>query len=495
MNFFTQQAKYLVKILFSILHLLILECDFDKKAKLNFILPLPNSFVGATIVESSGSTDLFEGTTSDPYTIVLNSPPSSSVTIAVNFDTRQLIVNDSTTSPIGITFTPDNWNIPQTVTVRAVFDNITEGNHKSVISHDTASGNLISPVIGVGNVVANITDNQGSRLTSSFQSGTITSAGINPINIALTSTVDASKSFVYCNAQYGNSSANRVITCQLADTGSEVIIQAGAANAGTVVNWYVVEFSRGALVQRGGNTMLATESSNTITLSNSVDLSRTFIIANSRINSGSNNSDERRTLRYRMLSTNSFEVYRNETGTSVSYEWQVIQLDGGRVQSGQNTIASGSNSISATISSVTLNNSFIIFNLAAGSGVNGAETDYYVRASYSSATQVTFTRTGNSDTVDISWFAIEMVDGTTSQSGNTSVASTDVFATANLNSVDSSKTMIISSYQVETGDSASATQDSGTYSSIFTNSTTIQFDRAVQENNAANISWFAVQFQ
>ncbi len=167
----------------------------------------------------------------------------------------------------------------------------------------------------------------------------------------------------------------------------------------------------------------------------------------------------------------------------------------GRVQSGQNTIVNGSNSISATISSVTLNNSFIIFNIAAGSGVNGAETDYYVRASYSSATQVAFSRTGNSDTVDISWFAIEMVDGTTSQSGNTSVSATDVFATANLNSVDTSKTMIVSSYQVETGDTASATQDSGTYSSIFTDPTTIRFDRASVESNAANISWFAVQFQ
>ena len=495
MNFFFQQAKYLVRILFFILPLLILECDFDKKAKLNFILPLPNAFVGATIVESSGSTDLFEGTTTDTYTIVLNSAPATSVTIAANFDTRQLKVNESTASPVGITFTPDNWNIPQTVTVMAVYDNITEGNHKSVISHNTASGNFLSPVTQVGNVLASITDNQGSKLTSSFQSGTVTVGGTNPLVVSLSTTVDSSKSFAYCNFQMNNSGADRATTCQLATNGSSISIQSGNAGSATVVNWYVVEFAKGAFVQRGSNSLLSTDTSMTINLSTAVDLSRSFIIAYSRTTAGSSAIDEQRTLRYRFLSNSSMEILRNETGIVVDFEWQVIQLDGGRVQSGIATIQNGFTTISSTISSINVSNSFIILNTAAGSGVNGVETDHYVQAYFNSSTQLSFVRTGTNDTVDISWFAIEMVDGTTAQSGNVTVSATSASATSSLNTVDTTKTMIISSYKVETGSGPTATQDSGTFSSIFNNSTTIQFDRALQENNVAVISWFAIQFQ
>jgi hypothetical protein len=189
------------------------------------------------------------------------------------------------------------------------------------------------------------------------------------------------------------------------------------------------------------------------------------------------------------------EVYRNETGIPVSYEWQIIQLDGGRVQSGISTITNGSTSVSATISSVNLSNSFIILNSAAGAGVDGVETDYYVQSSYISSTQVSFSRTGNSDTVDIAWFAIEMIDGTSVQSGKSNVSTTATSSTSSLNNVDTTKTMIISSYQIEVGTVGTTSQDSGTFSSYFLDSSTIQFDRFNAESNACIISWFAVQFQ
>lgn len=490
-----KSLKSISKIFILFFFISILECDIDKKARINFVLPLPNNFVGATIVESDGSTDLFEGTTTDTYTIALNSAPASSVTIAINFDNKQLKINESTTSPIAITFTTANWNIPQTVSVMAAYDSITEGNHKSVISHDTSSGNLLSPVIQIGNVVANITDNQGSRLTSSFQSGTVTIGGTNPLSVSLSKTVDASKSFAYCNFQMNNSAADRATTCQIASNGASVVIQSGNSGSGTVVNWYVVEFSTGAFVQRGSNSLLAAESTKTITLSQSVDLSRSFIIAYSRTVNTNSTIDEQRTLRYRFLTTSSIEIVRNENGIVTDFEWQVIQLDGGRVQSGISTILNNSSSISSTISSINLNNSFIIFNSAAGSGVGGVETDHYVQGYFNSSTQITFARMGTNDSVDVSWFAIEMVDGTTSQSGNVTVSSSAASTTTNLNAVDTTKTMIISSYQVETGSGGAATQDSGTFSSIFNNATTIQFERAGAESNTALITWFAVQFQ
>jgi hypothetical protein len=170
-------------------------------------------------------------------------------------------------------------------------------------------------------------------------------------------------------------------------------------------------------------------------------------------------------------------------------------LDGARIQSGIATIQSNSTSVSATLNSVNLSNSFIILNSAAGAGVNGVEHDHYVQAYYNSSTQIRFARNGTDDTVDISWYAIEMIDGTTVQSGNTTVSSVSSSAITNLNAVNTGKTMIVFSNQIELGSGGDLTQDSGTFSSVFNNSTTIQFQRAGAESNSAIISWFAVQFQ
>ena len=471
------------KILFIVLCIFIVDCDFNNNPKLNFSFPLPSSnssvsttqsspFVGATILESSGSTDIFEGVTKDSYTIVLNSVPKDSVIISVSFDNTQISVNDLTTSPISISFTTANWNIPQTVYVTAIYDNTTEGNHKSSILHTTTDG---TDIVTIGTVIANITDNSGSRLTNSLQSGTVTIGGTNPLAVTLTPSVDPAKSYAYCNFRMNNSAANRATTCQIAANGTTIDIQSG--NSG------------------GSNSLLATESIQTITLSQSVDLNRSFIIAYSRTANSSSSIDERRTLRYRFLTNSTIEVLRNETGIVTDFEWQVIQLDGARIQSGIATIQNNSTSVSATLSSLNLSNSFIILNSAAGAGVNGVEHDHYVQAYYNSSTQIRFARNGTDDTVDISWYAIEMIDGTTVQSGNTTVSSVSSSAITNLNAVNTGKTMIVFSNQIELGSGGDLTQDSGTFSSVFNNSTTIQFQRAGAESNSAIISWFAVQFQ
>ncbi|HNK95472.1 MAG TPA: hypothetical protein PKK42_20745, partial [Leptospiraceae bacterium] len=102
---------------------------------------------------------------------------------------------------------------------------------------------------------------------------------------------------------------------------------------------------------------------------------------------------------------------------------------------------------------------------------------------------------GNNDSVDISWYAIELIDGTSSQSGNTTLSPTSTSENATINSVDTGRTMIIFSNQVEDGDSPATTQDSGTFSSNFLDTTTIQFSRYNAESNQAIVSWYAIQFQ
>ena len=86
--------------------------------------------------EPSGIPTLFvsENATIDTFTIVLSDAPSSDVTFDVySDDTTELAVNPTT-----ITFTPANWNAPQTVTVQGVDDAIVDGDQEDKIKFTKA---------------------------------------------------------------------------------------------------------------------------------------------------------------------------------------------------------------------------------------------------------------------------------------------------------------------------------------------------------------------
>jgi hypothetical protein len=78
---------------------------------------------GFTVVQSNHSTIVTEGGANDSFTVVLNSAPTSPVKLHVTArDPSQATVDKS-----GLTFTPTDWGVAQTVTVAAVADTITEG--------------------------------------------------------------------------------------------------------------------------------------------------------------------------------------------------------------------------------------------------------------------------------------------------------------------------------------------------------------------------------
>ena len=125
---------------------------------------------GVTIAESGGSTDVAEGGAGDSYTVVLDSQPMADVTVTVSPD------GQLNASPANLTFTPANWNTPQTVTVIAVDDLANESTpHLGTIAHAAASGDGDYNRISIDDVTANITDNDmASGITVSPTAGLVT---------------------------------------------------------------------------------------------------------------------------------------------------------------------------------------------------------------------------------------------------------------------------------------------------------------------------------
>jgi Ca2+-binding RTX toxin-like protein len=111
-----------------------------------------NDRAGVSIIESAGSTEIGEGGATDTYSLVLTSEPVAPVTI--NFNPGSQI---NAIAPV--TFTPNNWNVAQNVTVSAIDDNLSEGTHSGTITHTITSTDANYNDLTIPNVTASIADN------------------------------------------------------------------------------------------------------------------------------------------------------------------------------------------------------------------------------------------------------------------------------------------------------------------------------------------------
>lgn len=476
-----------------ILILGFISCSNDKDIQIMGIMSLvaestPNGEVslespGINITETDNSTNVTEGGNSDSYTISLASQPTSDVTITLTAS------SDITIDKTSLTYTTNNWSTEQTVNISAEDDDDTEDTHSATISHSVSSSDPNYNGYSVDDLTVRIEDNDYSSLKGSFQSGNVTINTPATSEVSIT-TVDPSKSYVYCNFRYTSSANYRVSTCQLNANGDKVEIKSGDTDSSnSYVNWYVVEFEDGASVQRGSETIPSADSSLSVTL-DSINLEKSFVIVYSRTANSGFTGDERRTVMAELTDSTTLELSRNETGEEVYVEWQVIELNSTKVQSGTTTLSGTSTSTS--ISSVSESSTFLIFNTKASSDVDGYENRYYVGGTITDSSTITFSRGSNNGSVDISWFAVEMLDSTNIQKGSVSSSNQTTFTSTLSTSVDTSKTMILVSNTV--GNSNTSSQDSGTFSSIFNSSTEIEFERANHENNTTTINWFTVEF-
>lgn len=97
---------------------------------------IDNDYAGVMIIPSDGATEVVEGGSTDAYQIVLTHPCSEDVTIRMEHEKGQLTAVDAAHRENSfLTFTPDNWDTPQTVLVTAVDDDVEEGVHEAYVSH------------------------------------------------------------------------------------------------------------------------------------------------------------------------------------------------------------------------------------------------------------------------------------------------------------------------------------------------------------------------
>ena len=127
--------------------------------------------------------------------------------------------------------------------------------------------------------------------------------------ITLSPAVDPTKTLVWGGlphggGRFGSSNANSTrLAFDLESSTTLALERLGSSSHTPTVEWQAVEFSSGALVQRGLYSMTTSETAANVTLPTAVDLTKSFVLVSVAPNSGSQTTDERWTIRSRLTTS------------------------------------------------------------------------------------------------------------------------------------------------------------------------------------------------
>jgi len=329
---------------------------------------------------------------------------------------------------------------------------------------------------------------------SRVQRGSADMASVNVRDITIVS-VNPEKTIVFCDHRVSSSNPSARVSCELTNS-TTLRLTVGVAIASTV-EWQVIEFSSGVRVQRDITNLAIATASTTLTIS-SIDTAKAFVFLTDAASSTDQLNDEDWTVRARFPSATSLEIARNESDTmAITVAWQVVEMDLSDVRTGLVTIQKTFASTTATLApAVNPNKTFVLFTRAADSGTAGIEGKYMVMAELNAAgNTITFTRFATLDTVDISWWAVQMLDGTTVRRGLApTLLTTDTQANSGLSmtAADGTRTVF---FQASMGGDTTQTAnlDETSWNVNQVSATTLQAIRA-SAGTQATTSWQAVEF-
>ena len=210
------------------------------------------------LLAGSASNTITESGGSATFTVVLTSQPSDVVTVTPSSSDA----TEMTVGPASLSFTTSDWNVPQTVTVTGVDDNIVDGNQTAVVrwaatsSNDAAYAALTIPDVNV----MNVDDDRVVILVGALSRPTTEAGGQGTFTIELASRPLADVTVPFSSSDVGEGTVNLgsvTFTDQNWDTPQAVTVSGVDDNIadGTVI--FQIDFAASVSTDSNYNALIA----------------------------------------------------------------------------------------------------------------------------------------------------------------------------------------------------------------------------------------------
>lgn len=270
----------------------------------------------------------------------------------------------------------------------------------------------------------------------SIQTGqqAVTSGSGTTVNVTITA-VTLAQSVVMFTFRSVNSNENRIRremwTGQLTSTTNIQFVrdQSSFAQNGTI-EWTVLEWDSSVTVHRGSAS--PTTASSSTSIGATINTGSSFPVTTFRTDQ--NNMGNSEIGRTSLSSTNITFDFDAAPGTGdAEIEWQIVEFDSADadVQSGTIVVAASTASNTATITSVTTGDTFIAHGgLETSNSSSGIHRNKCI-LELTNATTVTATRTlrGSAAAQTVQYYVVEMLDGSSVESGTTTISATNTTPT------------------------------------------------------------------
>ncbi|MFO0780429.1 MAG: choice-of-anchor Q domain-containing protein [Candidatus Gracilibacteria bacterium] len=135
------------------------DANYNAVPVASVIVNITDDEVAGVIFTGTSGITVAEGGANATFTVVLNAQPTDDVLVNFTSDTQV------TSTPSVLTFTPANWNIPQTVTVQAVQDTVVESSHNGTIAVNVSGSSTVYSSLVIADIIVAINDDDQTTAT------------------------------------------------------------------------------------------------------------------------------------------------------------------------------------------------------------------------------------------------------------------------------------------------------------------------------------------
>ena len=298
---------------------------------------------------------------------------------------------------------------------------------------------------------------------------------------------DMSKSFILHTSRGSDDGPDTLQVVSSFPRSDQVKFSNYDMGAGAIVDWSIVSGPE-IKVQRG-EISFDTESSLSLRIGQ-VNLSSSFIIVNTKLNSGVAGENVEGFFSGRFIDDSNVVFEREGGSANGVLSWQVVDWNGTTVQSGVLNISDGILSNNTGINQVDLNKSVLIFSNSLF--WDNSVEDLMIKGNFTSNSEIEFSRVGSGGNVSISYFVVES-DLFNAQGGDYTHLENSNVQEINLNSDLININRVFDVHSQE-NDGISTSFASGFVTQLIEDNNTINLQKGVGSDSGVT-SWFAVEIK